>query len=50
MEQVPIECLQVSYIKDNAMAFRDGPIVERFRLNDLEDLVRLHPGFGKTLE
>src|SRR5271168_268503 len=45
-EQVPVERLEVSHIEDDAMTFRDGPLIEGFGTNQAEKLIASAAGVG----
>jgi hypothetical protein len=49
-QQVPIECLQVTEIKNNPMSFWNRPLVERAGPDDAENFVGSHPSFRQTLK
>lgn len=44
-QQIPVECLQVSQVKNNAVPFRNGPFIYRIRMYDRKQAVSLAPRF-----
>jgi hypothetical protein len=49
-EQVPIEGFKVSDIKDNAVAFRDGTVVESVPANQTKDFIAALTSLLQALE
>src|SRR5712672_2272490 len=39
-DQVPVECLEMPQVKDEPMAFRDGPGIDGLRAQQREQLIR----------
>ena len=39
-DQVPVECFKVADIEDNAVAFRNGTVIQRRRDHPLEQVIR----------
>ena len=44
-DQIPIECFQMAQVKDEPMAFRDWPLVQRVRPYHREQRISSSPGF-----
>jgi hypothetical protein len=49
-QQVPIECLKVAQIEDDPVPFRNGPLVERIRPHEIEELVRPRAGLRQAFK
>ena len=48
-EQVPIECLQMAEVENNAMPLRDGALVKRGRIDQIEEAIGLRTRLGEGL-
>src|SRR5580658_10237437 len=44
-EKVPVECLEVSHIEDDAMTLRDRPLIKGLGTNQAEKLIASAAGF-----
>src|SRR4029077_8475371 len=49
-QKVPIECFQVTEIKNDSMSFGNRPLVERVGADNVKNLFRSKASFGQTLE
>ncbi len=49
-QKVPLECLQVPEVEDDAMPLGNRPLVERISPDDIEKLVRSDASLGQALE
>src|SRR5437879_13842122 len=49
-EKVPVECFEMSDVKDDAVSFRKRPVTESRRARDAKDRVRVVAGLSQALE
>jgi len=49
-EKVPVECFEMSDVKNDAVSFRNRPVIENLRPRDAKDRVRVVAGLSQALE
>src|SRR5262249_38914357 len=49
-QQIPIECFEMTYIKDDAMPLRNRPLIQRAGANNFKELIGFISGIGEALK